>query len=157
DFFVIALRFTQAQVFAGFLVRGHKGALHTHFHREIRHGHSLRNAEVLNGVAVKLDGFVITAIGAEASNEIKNEVFRVDTLCNPTTQNDLAALGNFHPQLARDPDGGDFGVTDSAAQSAQTTVDRTVRVRADDQVAGRHVPSFHENQMRDARVDVIEL
>jgi hypothetical protein len=43
------------------------------------------------------------------------------------------------------------------ATSAQTAVNRTVRIRADDQVARRDVPGFHQNQVRDSGVHIVKL
>ena len=80
---------------------------------------------------------------AEASDEVQHQVLRVDAPGERAAEHDLRALRDFHPELARDPHRCDFGITNARAQRAETSVDRAMRIGADDEISGSDVPSFH--------------
>ena len=88
---------------------------------------------------------------------MQHEIFRVNTLRKLSSQHDLGAFRNLHPQLAGEPNRGHFGIPDTASERSEAAIDRAVRVRADDQISGRNVSGFHQNQMRDARIDIVEF
>ena len=137
------------------LVGGHETRLGARFDGHVGQREAFVHGQRLDGRAAELERLVGGAVGAQAADDRKDEVFGGDAVGKAPADLDAKRLGHAQPGLPGRHADGDVGRAHAGGEGAQGAGRAGVRVGADHQVARLGVGLGHA-LVADAHLDVGE-
>jgi len=139
-------------VFPGDFVRRKDAVFRAGFDGHVGHGQPVGHGKPADGFARELHRGIESAVHADASDDVKNQVFSGNPFLQFAVDDKFDRRRNLEPQFAREHGGGEIRAADAGGKSAQGAVGAGVAVRADDQVAGKNDALFRQQRVFDAHL-----
>ena len=146
----VTVRQVHAAEGGGLFVRGEQGRLGPALHRHVGDGCPAGDAELTDGGAGELQGFVNGAGGGQVPQHPQDDVLGEDALGQGPVHHHLDGGGHPDPQLPAADDGGHLRIPHAGGEGAHGAVGGGVAVRAEDDPAGGGQMLFQGQLVADA-------